>query len=139
MKIQRWIDFMPRVTQSERIFGVKGWFKKKEKNRCHVSRLSMLICINSQALTAKMTVFALSDIHVWLRVTHDGFFISFFFFVLALTDLFASPSLRPRADATACRGSLGAQLPAGSRCDRSRCISSCALVQPCICLPAPAS
>lgn len=49
------------------------------------------------------------------------------FFVLAPTDLFALLSLRPRADAIARRGSLGAQLPAGSRCDLSRRISSARL------------
>lgn len=67
------------------------------------------------------------------------------FFVLAPTDLFASLSLRPRADATARRGSLGAQLPAGSRCDLSRRISSARLCSSVFafparaCLPAPAS
>lgn len=94
----------------------------------------MLICIISQALTAqkkKMIVCAISDIHVWLRVKPD--------------DFFASLSLRPRADAIARRGSLGAQLPAGSRCDLSRRISSARLCSSVFafpvraCLPAPAS
>lgn len=39
---------MFKVMQSECIFSVKSWL-----NPCHAGRLSMLIYINSQALTAK--------------------------------------------------------------------------------------
>lgn len=62
-----------------------------------------------------------------------------FFFMLVPTDLFASLTLRPCADAIARRGSLGARLPAGSRCDLSHRISSarlCSSVFAFPCVPA---